>query len=131
MVLVVDVERIYGHRPRPLYEPHVITLQYYSLLRFLVQKLAMTYGSLQPCLVYEYSLQSRDMKHRMSSAKTSQLVFMARLRPQFRTPPVPNAPSSECPRASISARHRAARSVRILYPAECRAAAAVPLLELP
>jgi len=60
---------------------------------------------------------------------TSGLVFTARLRPQFRTPPVPNAHSWECPRASIAARRRAAGSVRIS--GERRAAAAAPLPELP
>ena len=31
-------ERIYERRPRPLCPPHVITKQYYSLLRFFIQK---------------------------------------------------------------------------------------------
>ena len=43
----VDTERIYGRRPKPLCPPHLITLQYYSLLRFFVLKLATTSGSLQ------------------------------------------------------------------------------------
>jgi len=49
----VGVERIYGRTP--LFSPHLITLQYYSLLRFFiqkfffVQKLTMTSGSLQLC----------------------------------------------------------------------------------
>ena len=34
------VERSYGHRPKPLCPPHLIALQYYSLLRFVIQKLA-------------------------------------------------------------------------------------------
>ena len=45
----VDVQRIYGRRPKPLCLPHLIALQYYSLLRFFVLKLAMTSGSLQLC----------------------------------------------------------------------------------
>jgi len=45
----VVVERIYGHRPKPLCLPHLITLQYYSLLRYRVLKLATTSGSLQLC----------------------------------------------------------------------------------
>ena len=51
--------------------------------------------------------------------RTSRLVFTARLRPQFRTPPVPKVPSSECPRASIAARRRAAGSIRISRRALC------------
>jgi len=47
------------------------------------------------------------------------MVFTARLRPQFRTPPIPNAVSSECPRASIAARRRAAGSIRISRRASC------------
>ena len=47
--------------------------------------------------------------------KTSRLAFTARLRPQFQTPPVLNAPSPECPRASIATCHRTADSK---YPAE-------------
>ena len=43
----VHVERIYGHRPKALCLPHLITFQYYSLLRFFVLKLAMTSDSLQ------------------------------------------------------------------------------------
>jgi len=50
---------------------------------------------------------------------TSRLVFMARLCPQFRTHPVPNALSLECPRASIAARRRAAGSIRISRRASC------------
>jgi len=34
-------------------------------------------------------------------------------------PPVPNAPSSECPRASITARRRAAGSITISWRASC------------
>ena len=49
----------------------------------------------------------------LTTGLTSRLVFTARLRPQFRTPPASNAPSSECPRASIAARRRAAGSIRI------------------
>jgi len=45
----VDVERIYGRRPKPLCLPHRMTLHCYSLLRFFVLKLAMTSGSLQLC----------------------------------------------------------------------------------
>jgi len=45
----VDVERIYGRRPKPLCLPYLITLQYYSLLRLFVLKLATTSGSLQLC----------------------------------------------------------------------------------
>ena len=45
----VDVERIYGRRPKPLCLSHLITLQYYSLLRFFIQKLATTSTSLQLC----------------------------------------------------------------------------------
>jgi len=51
--------------------------------------------------------------------QTSRLVFTARLRPQFRTSPFPNAPSSECPRASIAARRRAAGSIRICRRGSC------------
>jgi len=51
--------------------------------------------------------------------RTSRLVFTARLRPQFRAPPVPNAPSSECPRASIAARRRSAGSIRTSRRASC------------
>jgi len=49
MTYRVDVERSYGRSPKPLCLPHLITLQYYSLLRFLVRKLAMTFGSLELC----------------------------------------------------------------------------------
>jgi len=48
----VDVERIYGRtgaRPKPLCLPHLITLQYYSLLRFFLLKLATISSSLQLC----------------------------------------------------------------------------------
>jgi len=45
----VDVDRIYVRRPKALCLPHLITLQYYSLLRFFVLKLATTSGSLQLC----------------------------------------------------------------------------------
>jgi len=45
----VDVERIYVRRPKPLCLPHLITLQYYSLLRFFVLKLVTTSSSLQLC----------------------------------------------------------------------------------
>ena len=45
----VYAERIYGRRPKPLCLPHLITLQYYSVLRFLVLKLTMTSDSLQIC----------------------------------------------------------------------------------
>jgi len=45
----VDVDRIYVHRPKPLCPPRLITLQYYSLLRFFVLKLATPSGSLQLC----------------------------------------------------------------------------------
>jgi len=45
----VDVERIYGRRPKPLCLPHLITLQYYSLLRLFVIKLATISASLQLC----------------------------------------------------------------------------------
>jgi len=44
-----DVDRIYGRRPKTLFLPHLITLQYYSLLRFFVLKLATTSGSLRLC----------------------------------------------------------------------------------
>ena len=40
-------------------------------------------------------------------------------------PPVPNAPSSECSRASIAARHRAAGSIRISRPASCCCSSAI------
>ena len=43
------VVRIYVRRPKPLCLPHLITLQYYSLLRFFVLKLATISGSLQLC----------------------------------------------------------------------------------
>ena len=43
------IERIYRRSPKPLCPPHLITLQYYSLLRFLVRKLATAFGSLQLC----------------------------------------------------------------------------------
>jgi len=43
----VDVEGIYRRRPKPLCRPHLITLQYYSLLSFFVRKLTTTAGSLQ------------------------------------------------------------------------------------
>jgi len=42
-----DVDRIYWRRPKPLCLPHLIALQYYSLLRFFVLKLATTSDSLQ------------------------------------------------------------------------------------
>jgi len=45
----VDVERIYGRRPKSLCLPHLITLQYYSLLRFFILRLTTTSGSLQLC----------------------------------------------------------------------------------
>jgi len=57
--------------------------------------------------------------------QTSRLVFTARLRPQFRTPPVPNDPSSECPRASIAARRRAAGSIKISRRASCYCSSAI------
>ena len=44
-----DVDTIYVRRPKPLCLPHLITLQYYSLLRFFVLKLAKTSGSLRIC----------------------------------------------------------------------------------
>ena len=40
-------------------------------------------------------------------------------------PPVPNAPSSECPRASIAARRRAAGSIRISRRASCCCCSAI------
>ena len=43
------IERIYGRSPKRLYPPHLIALQYYSLLRFFVRKLATTFSSLQLC----------------------------------------------------------------------------------
>ena len=61
----------------------------------------------------------------MTVLRTSRLVFTARLRPQFRTPPVPNASSSECPRASIAARRRAASSIRISRRASCCCSSAI------
>ena len=45
--------------------------------------------------------------------------------PEFRTPPVPNAPSSECPRASIAARRRTAGSIRISRRASCCCSTAI------
>jgi len=45
----VDLQKIYGRNPKPLCPPHLITLQYHSLLRFFVRKLAPTSGSLQLC----------------------------------------------------------------------------------
>ena len=45
----IDIERIYVRRPKALCLPHLITLQYYSLLRFFILKLATTSGSLQLC----------------------------------------------------------------------------------
>jgi len=56
---------------------------------------------------------------------TSQWVFTARLRPQFWTPPVPNAPSSQCPRASIAACCRGAGSIRISRRASCCCSSAI------
>ena len=50
---------------------------------------------------------------------TSWLVFTARLRPEFRTTPVPNAPCSECPRASIAVRRCATGSIRISRRPSC------------
>jgi len=48
-----DVERgrreNYERSPKPLCPPHLITLQYYSLRRIFVRKLATTFGSLQLC----------------------------------------------------------------------------------
>ena len=55
----------------------------------------------------------RRLMHTTTEYETSRLVFTARLRPQFRTPPVTNARSPECPRPSIPARRRAAGSIRI------------------
>jgi len=49
-----DVERI--TRPTPLCPPHLTTLQYDSLLRFFVRKLATTCGSPQPCLEIMYNI---------------------------------------------------------------------------
>jgi len=45
----VDIERIYVHRPKPSCLPHLIILQYYSLLRFFVLKLATISSSLHLC----------------------------------------------------------------------------------
>jgi len=53
------------------------------------------------------------------TTNTSRWVFTARLRPQFRTPQVPNARSSECPRASIAARRLAAGPITISRRASC------------
>jgi len=54
------------------------------------------------------------MSDRPTNRQTDKLVgFYGPLRPQFRTPPVPNVPSSECPPASIAARRCAAGSIRI------------------
>jgi len=44
-------------------------------------------------------------------------------------PPVPNAPSSECPK--LRSQHHAAPPVQLQYPGERHAAAAVPLPESP
>jgi len=50
--------------------------------------------------------------------------FYGRIATQFRTPPVPNAPSSACPRASI-ATHRRAGSIRISRRASCCCSSAI------
>jgi len=57
--------------------------------------------------------------------ETSRRVFTARLRPQFRTTPVPNARSSECPSFDRSTTPR--RAVQLQYLGERRAAAAMPV----
>jgi len=44
----IDVEN-YKRSPKPVCLPHLITLRYYSLLRFFAQKLATTSSSLQLC----------------------------------------------------------------------------------
>ena len=54
---------------------------------------------------------------------TSRLVFTARLRPQLRTPPVPNVPVRNAP--ELRSLHAAAPPVQSEYPAERWAAAAV------
>jgi len=56
--------------------------------------------------------------------QTSRLVFTARLRPQFRTPPVRNA-------LELRSLHAAATPVQSEYPADRLAAAAVPWPESP
>jgi len=71
------------------------------------------------------TLKGRSAGQRHTHRQTSRLVFTARLRPQFRTPPVPNARSSECPRASIAARRRAAGSIRISRRASCCCSSAI------
>jgi len=45
----VDIERYYVRRPKALCLPHLITLQYYSLLRFFILIRATTSGFLQLC----------------------------------------------------------------------------------
>jgi len=69
-------------------------------------------------LAYVNKLQNATNKY------TNQLVFTAPFRPQFRTPPVRNAPE-------LRSLHAAAPPVQSEYPAERRAAAAVPLPESP
>ena len=67
----IDVERIYMRRPKPLCLPHLITLQYYSLLRFFVLKLATISGYLQLCpeiiynilIVHEFRPSSSCFEH--------------------------------------------------------------------
>jgi len=61
---------------------------------------------------------------RQTERQTSRLVFTARLRPQFRKPPVRNAPELR----SLDA---TAHPVQSEYAAERRAAVAVPLVALP
>ena len=45
----VDVDGVYERRPRPLCPPHLITLRFNNMLRFFIQTLATTSGSLQLC----------------------------------------------------------------------------------
>jgi len=56
--LLVDVvaEIIYECRSRPLCPPHLITLHYYSLLRFIVYHFTATSGSLQVCSEIIYNI---------------------------------------------------------------------------
>jgi len=71
-----------------------------------------------------YPKQNFSHPPKVSDNKTSQWVFMAGLRPQFRMPAVWNAPE-------LRSQHDAALPVQLQYPGERRAAAAMPLPESP
>jgi len=71
-----------------------------------------------------YPMATIHQGYRQTDRQTSRLVFTVRLCRQFRTPPVQNAPK-------LRSLHAAAPTVQSEYPAERRAAAAVPLPESP